>query len=144
VSLPAIRVLPHRACRYDGVMSRFVLLRHECPPQYGKPSHWDLMLEDDGVLLTWRLLELPTPGGPAAFATRLDDHRIAYLDYEGPLSGDRGSVRRVDAGEFRWLEQTDRQLVVSFAGRQIRGTLTARQVGGSKWRFNFETVGDGQ
>ena len=30
------------------------------------------------------------------------DHRLVYLDYEGPVSGDRGRVRRVDAGTFAW------------------------------------------
>lgn len=28
------------------------------------------------------------------------EHRRLYLDYEGPISGDRGSVRRVDAGTY--------------------------------------------
>jgi hypothetical protein len=124
-------------------MPRFVLLRHECPPEFGKPSHWDLMLEDAGALLTWSLVELPTPGGLAAFATRLDDHRLAYLDYEGPLSGERGSVSRVDAGEFQWVERTDQRIVVSCAGRQLLGTLTAQRVGGASWRLSFEAATEG-
>lgn len=140
--LAAIRVSRHGACRYDGFMPRFVCLRHECPPEVGKPSHWDLMLEDDGALLTWSLLELPAPGGLATFATRLDDHRIEYLDYEGPLSGERGSVSRVDAGEFRWIERTDQRMVVSLAGRQLLGTLTAQLVGGASWRLALEAAGD--
>jgi hypothetical protein len=124
-------------------MPRFVLLRHECPPELGKPSHWDLMLEDEGALLTWSLFELPGPGGLAAFATRLDDHRMAYLEYEGPLSGERGSVSRVDAGEFEWVERTAQTLVVSFAGRQLIGKLTAQLIGGASWRLSFDAAGEG-
>ena len=30
----------------------------------------------------------------------LPDHRLAYLDYEGPISGDRGSVTRWDRGTY--------------------------------------------
>ena len=40
-------------------MPRFVLLRHECPPDWVKPSHWDLMLERGQVLETWQLIDLP-------------------------------------------------------------------------------------
>jgi hypothetical protein len=125
-------------------MPRFVLLRHECPPEFGKWSHLDLMLEDGGVLLTWSLLELPAAGGLAAFATRLDDHRFAYLEYEGPLSDERGSVSRVDVGEFQWVERTDQRMVVSFAGRILRGTLTAQLVGGASWRLSLDPAGDAQ
>ncbi|WP_146415091.1 hypothetical protein [Crateriforma conspicua] len=44
----------------------------------------------------------PVPDKPLAItATRLPDHRDKYLDYEGLVSGNRGSVRRVDSGFFR-------------------------------------------
>ena len=85
---------------YDGGMPRFVVLRHECQPGFGKPSHWDLMLEDGAALLTWSLLELPTPGGAAVAAQRLPEHRLVYLEFEGPLSRGRGEVRRVAAGDL--------------------------------------------
>ena len=57
------------------------------------------MLEMEGKLRTWRLERLPAPG-VGIRAEPLGDHRIAYLDYEGPVSGGRGSVTRWDAGEF--------------------------------------------
>ena len=69
-------------------MPRYVILDHDHPSR-----HWDFMLESGGVLRTWRLLAEPTAGGPIA-AEPLGDHRIAYLDYEGPLSGDRGGSSR--------------------------------------------------
>jgi hypothetical protein len=75
--------------------SRYVVLRHEGVPD----PHFDLMLEDEHgaeKLLTWR-----SPVWPIEVGTpleRLADHRNAYLDYEGPLSGDRGFVTRVASG----------------------------------------------
>jgi hypothetical protein len=105
-------------------MPRFVLLHHECPPSFGKPSHWDLMLERDGVLLTWSLPALPAAwsgeGGAAEqiVVTRLADHRIAYLDYEGPISGDRGVVTRVDGGEYEVLEETEQAICVHLRGQE--------------------------
>lgn len=114
-------------------MPRFVLLRHECPPSLGKPSHWDLMLEREGRLLTWSLLTLPAAwGGDAAAsdepiaATRLADHRIAYLDYEGPISGDRGAVTRVDRGEYETVEETDDDIRVRLHGERGEMVLTLR------------------
>lgn len=41
-----------------------------------------------------------------ALAVRLFDHRSKYLDYEGPLSGDRGSVKRHKGGHYA-AELTD-------------------------------------
>ena len=114
-------------------MPRFVLLHHECPPSFGKPSHWDLMLECDGVLLTWSLPALPAAwggeGGSAAeqiAATRLADHRIAYLDYEGPISGDRGVVKRVDGGEYEVLAEADGVLRVRLQAAQAEDVIELR------------------
>ena len=110
-------------------MPRFVLLYHECPPSLGKPSHWDLMLERDGVLLTWNLLALPeTWGGEAAgfeeiAATRIADHRLEYLDYEGPISGGRGSVTRADRGEYDVLGEADGALRVRLRGTRCNDVI---------------------
>lgn len=75
-------------------MPRFVILTHDHPFR-----HWDLMLEEGPGLRTWRLTEAPQPGRAIA-AERLPDHRCEYLDYEGPVSGGRGTVRRVDHGTY--------------------------------------------
>ena len=115
-------------------MPRFVLLNHECPLGSAKPSHWDFMLEADGVLWTWELLALPAPwlvtigetaSGAHEFviATRLADHRLAYLDFEGPLTGNRGHVTRVASGEFEILEHTPQRLVIRLADKSLPGTI---------------------
>jgi hypothetical protein len=109
-------------------MPRFVLLYHECPPSFGKPSHWDLMLERNGVLLTWNLATLPAAwnGESSAddepvVATRIADHRIAYLDYEGPISGDRGVVTRLDQGEYDLLEESDEVIRIRLRSERRQG-----------------------
>ena len=76
-------------------MPRFVILRHDHP----RGVHFDFMLEAGGVLKTWALPEPPRPGVEME-CEALGDHRLAYLDYEGPISGDRGSVVRWDRGEY--------------------------------------------
>ena len=38
-------------------------------------------------------------------AVRIADHRPAYLTYEGPISGDRGTVRRLARGTVVRLDE---------------------------------------
>ena len=118
-------------------MPRFVLLYHDCPPHLDKPSHWDFMLEDEDVLLTWALAQHPTAleaEGSPIVAAQLADHRLAYLDYEGPVSGNRGHVTRVDAGTFTWIERTPVRLRFQLAGIVLAGEA-ALTVNGDAWHF---------
>ena len=111
-------------------MPRFAILAHDHPT-----PHWDLLLEAGPVLRSWRLLaELaagtPVPAEPAA------DHRLLYLDYEGPVSGDRGSVRRVDAGSFAWESDTADRVIIAVAGSRFTGRLDLECVAGA-WTCLF-------
>lgn len=106
---------------------RFVILEHDHPV-----LHWDLMLESDGVLQTWRLADMPAPGKPIE-ATALGDHRLLYLDYEGPVSGNRGTVRRWDAGTYHW----DETGILSLKGTRVRGRARLQPIDGTRWRFEW-------
>ena len=75
-------------------MPRFVILEHDHPF-----LHWDLMLEVKDGLRAWRLLQGPARGATIP-ATILSLHRKRYLDYEGPVSGNRGKVTRWDGGSY--------------------------------------------
>ncbi len=103
-------------------MPRFVILRHDLPPQADRPTHWDLMLEQADGLATWALAAPPAAGHTVA-ATRLADHRPRYLTFEGPLSGDRGAVTRWDAGTYRLIVQSTNLWRVTLAGRILCGEL---------------------
>jgi len=125
-------------------MPRFVLLRHECPVSSGKPSHWDFMLESGGALRTWDLRELPASWASAldeashateVTALPLPDHRIEYLDYEGPVSGDRGSVRCCDRGMFELVEADQESLTAVLAGALLRGTIRLHRQG-EQWQLS--------
>ena len=130
-------------------MPRFVLLRHQCPPEYEKPSHWDLMLEQGGQLQTWEMRELPSAwalelGAPktsiseAVTAIRLPDHRLAYLDYEGPLSDKRGNVRRCDCGLYEVQHQDEKSIVFSLRGATLRCKVTLNR-DAAEWRLSAST-----
>jgi len=104
-------------------MPRFVVLLHETPPGYPRGRHYDLMLEQSGVLWTWALESLPQPGGEAVAAERLADHRLDYLEYEGKVSGGRGQVIRIDGGDFDSIPAGAGGLAVRLQGRIVRGVL---------------------
>jgi hypothetical protein len=98
-----------------------VLLRHETPDG---GHHFDWLLAPDArpgtALVSFRLqerLDTLVPGAELA-ATAIPDHRAVYLTYEGTISGDRGSVRRVNDGVVRWLERGEgrMQIIAAWAG----------------------------
>jgi hypothetical protein len=136
---------------------RFVVLHHVMSPtashQETRATHWDLMLEQDGVLRTWALACDPLEANaskkkaPTAIeqiiATPLADHRIEYLTFEGPISGDRGSVRRVEAGDYVLIRETDDELIARLAGSQLRGTMHLKCIDRAAQRWTFTLEPDG-
>ena len=112
-------------------MPRFVILEHDHPV-----LHWDLMLEKGEVLQTWRLAKPPEKGLLIA-AEKSFDHRLFYLDYEGPVSQDRGSVKRWDSGSYQQVEQNS-FVQWEFFGERLTG-IGILHANGEK--FTFEWIG---
>ena len=98
-------------------MSRFVILTHDHPF-----LHWDFMLEDGNILRTWRLDSEPD-NGMGVSAEPLPEHRRQYLDYEGPVGGDRGTVRRWDYGTFEIVSDSPTRLEVELHGQRLKGRV---------------------
>jgi hypothetical protein len=88
--------------------------------------HWDFMLESGKRLRTWALQEEPRSGAIVA-AVSLGDHRAAYLDYEGPVSGDRGRVTRWDYGTYSTLWEDDTVWQVRLQGARWNGVAHLRR-----------------
>ena len=97
--------------------------------------HWDLMLEIGEALRTWRLAAPPAEGLQIV-ATPLGDHRLAYLEHEGPVSGNRGNVRQWDRGDFELLENGDQRTTVRLRGQRLNGTATL-QIDAADWSFHY-------
>jgi len=116
-------------------MLRFVILNHDHPH-----LHWDLLLEQFGkeTLRTWRLEQPPAPGAVIQ-AEALPDHRRMYLDYEGPISGNRGEVQRWDSGEYEVLLQTATEIVMRFEGTRIQGEAMLQCNESGTWTFKVQS-----
>lgn len=133
-------------------MPRYVILRHETPPGAARPSHWDWMFERDGALVTWALEEIPHDKDGVA-ATALAPHRLAYLDYEGPVSGDRGVVTRWDLGNYSGELSEHGPATLRLRGKRLSGELRIQpstngssEKLGDAWEFfwrSLDSVADG-
>jgi hypothetical protein len=111
-------------------MPRYVILDHDHPF-----PHWDFMIEAGDRLRTWRLHAAPTPGRIVR-AEPLGDHRTAYLDYEGPVSDDRGRVIRWDAGTFAIVAESADELRLVLTGAVLIGTAALSRAEG-EWLWEF-------
>ncbi|MBL0926071.1 MAG: hypothetical protein IBJ11_00250 [Phycisphaerales bacterium] len=108
--------------------------------------HYDVLLSrlaepadpDQRVLMAWRIAAAVWKKGPFVRefeAERMPDHRAAYLEYEGEISGGRGTVRRVLTASCA-IDEDGPSVVRIRVGvgpvvRSVVGTL----VSGDRWRF---------
>ena len=124
-------------------MARFVILRHETPAGYPRPSHWDFMLESEEILQTWALFHDPRQP-TLQQAEVLGDHRLAYLELEGPLSGDRGHVVRWDQGSYEVIDRTEGSWKVALDGRRLQGIvfLCRDEARPDQFQYRFATCAD--
>jgi hypothetical protein len=95
------------------------------------------MLETGPALRTWRLAAPPSARARVA-AEPLADHRLVYLDYEGPVSGNRGTVRRWDAGTYSGLTSRGELLEFELTGLIVRGRCQIARDAAGRWQFALE------
>lgn len=113
---------------------RFAILEHDHPT-----LHWDVLIEDGDALRTWAVDAAIMPGRELP-ARALAPHRRVYLDYEGPISGGRGSVRRWDAGECDVIVWESDRAVIDLRGGQVAGRAEIRRLGDDPtrgWAFRL-------
>lgn len=114
---------------------RTTLARHDTP---GGDYHFDWFLAVDDPpaarVRTYRLSADPTRvEGPGARLSleQLPDHRPFYLDYEGPISGGRGRITRIDDGSYTCPDLAQLPLHV-----QVIWSSGLRQ----RWRIESEAM----
>ena len=111
---------------------RYVVLHHSDVDE----PHFDLMFETlpGSMLATWRSAEWPIDG--ATPLTRLRDHRRLYLEYEGDLSGDRGTVMRVAEGTCQVEVGENAVWRIQLLTGSPPATLVLRQITDEHWEVS--------
>jgi hypothetical protein len=131
-------------------MPRFVVLFHRMPAgargdrgdllapgdQGARGDHWDLMFESGDALRTWAIEAAPRVG-QSGLALALADHRLEYLEYEGPVSGDRGDVARWDAGRYELIGQTESVWRARLEGTRFTGEARLDRLDDHRWSVSF-------
>jgi len=104
-------------------------------------AHFDWMFEVNESLLTWATeAVLPADRFSEVTAIGLPLHRMAYLDYEGPVSANRGSVRRIETGLFQLIAAAANHYEFELMGDRCGRLVIQRTDGGeadSFWRMIF-------
>jgi hypothetical protein len=99
---------------------QFVIQQHTTPDGL----HWDLMLEMDDCLWTWRLDVPPSQiKNKPIPAERIHDHPLRFLAYEGPVKNNTGHVTIIDKGTGLISSQNPTMLVIMFRGKILSGTF---------------------
>ena len=102
----------------------FVVQRHAA-----RRLHYDLRLERDGVLASWAVPKgLPIEPGSRHLAVHVEDHPLAYADFEGEIPKGEygaGTVEIWDRGTYELLEEKrDGGLTFVLHGTRVEGMWT--------------------
>ncbi len=117
--------------------SQYVILEHSW-----QGVHWDLMIEIEGALETWAI-DAPIVSDIDLSARRLDRHRLHYLDHEGAVSNNRGTVRRFDKGLCLVRLWTEENVEVCLEGERLSCVVRLERQpigptdGGRCWLLRF-------
>jgi hypothetical protein len=112
--------------------SRFVVQEHTTPDGV----HWDLMLEKGEVLTTFRLEQPPEAVSTGTVqATKIFDHSLRFLTYEGPVQKGTGKVRIVERGTCDVSAEGEDVITLRLRGTTLQGDFTLTRIDGTSWQL---------
>ena len=115
----------------------FVIQEHRQPEEV----HWDLMIQREDVLWTWRMACPPEAiADPPLPLERIADHPVRFLTYEGPVQQNTASVRIADRGTVEILDPTEAALKIVFQGQVLKGPFLLSQQSGGRYRLCRQPV----
>jgi len=119
------------------MICRFVIQEHTTV----EGVHWDLMLEQDGVLATFRLEEEPAEAlTHEVRAVKIFDHPLRFLTYEGPVQKGTGKVRIVDSGVYSSRDRRDGLRTLAMNGAILKGDFTLTRIESTEWHFVVQST----
>jgi DNA ligase D-like protein (predicted 3'-phosphoesterase) len=106
--------------------------------------HYDLRLEEEGVLKSWAIpKEPPLAPGVKRLAVETEDHPLGYEDFEGVIPEGEygaGTVEIWDKGSYVPLEVSPGKKIIEIRGKKLKGKYALIKIktkdGGEKnWLF---------
>ena len=121
---------------------RFVVHEHI---RSGHPRHWDLMLEQSPCVpsteynATLETFRLPCPAAElrknTIIITKIMDHPIRFLSYEGAVNNGEGNVKIIARGEYEKLSEDAGHMMLSFHGDNLSGKYQLEYSEGDCWKL---------
>jgi len=114
----------------------YVIQEHDAERAH---KHWDLRLEDAGVLKSWAIPKLPDLLGnkkATVLAVAVEDHPLAYKDFEGTIPKGQygaGEVKIYASGTYTTVSRTIDKWTVDLTGGTIDGRYSLIRTDGNKW-----------
>lgn len=100
--------------------SIYVIQRHSA-----SRLHYDLRLEEDGVLKSWAIPKSPPEReGIRRLAVMTEDHPLGYEEFEGIIpEGEYGAgkVETWDRGHYILLEASSLKKIIEIKGKKLKG-----------------------
>lgn len=121
----------------------FVIQKHS-----SRRLHYDLRLEDEGVLKSWAVTkEPPTEPGVKRLAVRVEDHPYEYIGFHGEIPEGQygaGTVEIWDRGVYRPLLQgePDRSTAGAISRGALKFELEGKRLKGRYVLYRFKDEGD--
>ena len=114
---------------------RFVIQEH-----HARRLHWDLRLEKDGVGVSWAVPKgIPPDPKQNHLAVHVEDHPLEYFKFAGEIPKGEygaGTVRIWDAGTYEPIKWSDREVMVVFNGKRLKGRYVLFQTRGNDWMIH--------
>ncbi len=115
---------------------KFIILYH-----FGiDETHYDLMLEAEGSLDSWRIPEKNFKqllNGETIEVISIKPHNKKYLNFEGELTDGKGSVKIYDKGTTSYKRNENIQFDVLIFGSEISGKLIFKKLENNAFNLNF-------
>ena len=116
---------------------KFIIHRH-C--RENEPVHFDLMLEAQDALWTFRIEKEPAELLKGTHkALKIFDHNLKFLSYQGPVNNGKGTVSTADAGNFKMLDKKEDGYLIDFSGKILKGEFKLCRIRNDVWEISKKT-----